>query len=642
MTVSLSTQSPEQERRDLEDTWAPGQGLWAWLAETDHKAIGKRFIVTAFVFFVLGGILAGLMRIQLSRPGNTFLGPDLYNQIFTMHGMTMMFLFAIPVMDGLGLYLVPLMIGTRSLPFPRLNNFSYYMYVFGGIILYVFFLLNTGPDVGWFGYTPLSGPDFTPGKRADVWAQLITFTEVSSLIVAVQMIASILRMRAPGMSLNRMPMFVWSQLVMNFMVIFAMPSVMVASSLLILDRLVGTHFYNQAEGGDSLLFQHLFWFFGHPEVYIMFVPALGIVSSILSASTRRQLVGYPALVLSLIATAFIGFGVWVHHMFTTGLPQMSISFFTVASLMIVIPTGIQMFCWLATIWSGRPRLTTPFLYVLGFVAIFVLGGLTGVVLASVPIDWQVHDTFFVVAHFHYVIIGGVVFPLLGGIHHWFPKFTGRMYDERLGQISFALNFIGFNVTFFPMHQLGLEGMPRRIYTYDASLGWGGLNLLASLGAGILVLGGILFLYNMIRSYIAGPVAPPDPWDADSLEWSTTSPPPVFNFLRLPVVQGRYARWERHEPEVSVVGLSSTTREVLVTGVLDAEPGHVERVPRPTIWTLWTALSVTALFIGTMFTGRALFYTAIPLAFTGTMWFRSGLPPRRDFPPDLLAHAEDEA
>jgi cytochrome c oxidase subunit I+III len=316
----------------------------------------------------------------------------------------------------------------------------------------------------------------------------------------------------------------------------------------------------------------------------------------------------------------------------------------VASLLIVVPTGIQMFCWISTIWSGRPRLTVPFLYVLGFIAIFVLGGLTGVILASVPIDWQVHDTFFVVAHFHYVIIGGVVFPLLGGIHHWFPKFTGRMYNEQLGRIAFALNFIGFNVTFFPMHQLGLEGMPRRIYTYDASLGWGDLNLLATIGAGILLLGGITFLYNMIHSSLAGAPAPSDPWDADSLEWSTTSPPPRFNFLQLPVVQGRYARWQRHEPEITVTGLSSEKPEVLVTNVMDAEPDHIEKVPAATIWTFWSAIAVTALFIGTMFTGRALFYLSIPLAFTGTMWFRAGLPPRKDYPPDpgRLAEAEVES
>jgi cytochrome c oxidase subunit 1 len=642
MTDSLTADSSERERHALEATWGRRRGVWAWLADTDHKAIGLRFIVTAFVFFVLGGVLAALMRIQLSQPGNRFLGPDLYNQIFTMHGMTMMFLFAIPVMDGLGLYFVPLMVGTRGLPFPRLNNFSYYMYLFGALMLYTFFILNTGPDVGWFSYPPLSGPDYTPGKRADVWAQLITFTEVAALAVAAQLITVALKMRAPGMSLNRIPLFVWSQIVMNFMVVFAMPSVMIASSLLILDRLVGTHFYNPAEGGDALLFQHLFWFFGHPEVYIMFVPALGIVSSIISASTRRELVGYPALVLSLVATGFIGFGVWVHHMFATGLPQMSISFFTVASLLIVVPTGIQMFCWIATIWSGRPRLTVPFLYVLGFIAIFVLGGLTGVILASVPIDWQVHDTFFVVAHFHYVIIGGVVFPLLGGIHHWFPKFTGRMYSERLARIAFALNFVGFNVTFFPMHQLGLEGMPRRIYTYDASLGWGGLNLLASIGAGILLLGGIVFLYNMLHSAVAGAAAPDDPWDADTLEWSTTSPPPPYNFLRVPVVQGRYARWQRRQPELSVTGLRAEQREVLVTQVMDAEPDHVEKTPKPTIWTLWTAVAVAALFIATMFTGRALFYLSIPVAFTGTMWFRAGLPPRKEYPPDPRRLAEAEA
>jgi cytochrome c oxidase subunit I+III len=368
------------------------------------------------------GILALLMRLQLARPESRFLGPDLYNQIFTMHGTTMMFLFAVPIMQGLGVYLIPLMVGTRNIAFARLVAFSYYLFLFGGIMLYAAFLLNIGPDVGWFSYVPLAGPEYGPGKRADFWAQMITFTELSSLSIAVALIVTIFQLRAPGMSLNRIPLFVWSILVMSMMVIFAMPSVMLASTMLLMDRLVGTHFFNPAEGGDALLWQHLFWFFGHPEVYIIFIPALGIVSSIIVTFSRRQIFGYTAIVLSLVSTAFMGFGLWVHHMFATDVPQLGQSFFTAASMMIAIPSGVQIFCWIATLWAGRPRLQTPLLFVIGFFFVFVLGGLTGVMLAAVPLDLQVHDTFFVVAHFHYVLIGGAVFPLFGGLYysedHW--------------------------------------------------------------------------------------------------------------------------------------------------------------------------------------------------------------------------------
>jgi cytochrome c oxidase subunit 1 len=349
-------------------------------------------------------------------------------------------------------------------------------------MLVVTTFLNTAPDVGWFSYVPLAGPDYAPGKRADFWAQMITFTEVSALAVSVELIVTIFKARAPAMSLNRMPLFVWSMLVTAFMVTFAMPSVVTSSSFLLLDRLVGTHFYNPAEGGDALLWQHLFWFFGHPEVYIIFVPALGIVSSIIAALTSRPIFGYPAMVMSIVATGFIGFGLWVHHMFATGLPALGLEYFTAASIVIAIPTGIQIFCWIASLWRGRPRFHTPLLFVVGFFAIFVLGGLSGVTLASVPFDLQVHDSYYVVAHFHYVLLGGAIFPLIGGIYFWFPKLVGRMMDDRLGKWNFWMLFIGFNVTFFPMHILGFEGMPRRVYTYPDNMGWNTLNLVASAGA----------------------------------------------------------------------------------------------------------------------------------------------------------------
>ena len=353
-----------------------------------------------------------------------------------MHGTTMMFLFGVPVREAFAVYLVPLMVGTRNIAFPRLNAFSYYVYVFGGLMIWVAFMLNIGPDVGWFAYVPLSGPEYSPGKRADIWAQMITFTEVSALAVAIEIIVTVLKQRAPGMTLDRIPLFVWAMFVNSFVIIFAMPAVMIASTFLILDRLVGTHIFNPAEGGDALLWQHLFWFFGHPEVYIIFLPATGFVSAIVTTFARRQTFGYLALVLSLIATGFLSFGLWVHHMFTTGLPQLGASFFTASSMLIAIPNGIQIFCWIATLWDGRPVFRTPLLFVLGFFFIFVAGGLSGIMLASVPLDTQVHDTYFVVAHFHYVLIGGTVFPLLGAIYYWFPKFTGRMMSERLGQMAF--------------------------------------------------------------------------------------------------------------------------------------------------------------------------------------------------------------
>ena len=411
----------DAERRQLEQVWRSPRGFIGWLSEVDHKAIARRFLVTAFLWFALGGMLAALMRIQLARPDNTFLGPDLYNQIFTMHGTTMMFLFAVPVVLAMGIYFVPLMIGARAMALPKLLAYSYWMMLFGGIFLYVMFFGNTGPDNGWFSYPPLAGPEFGYGKRADVWAQLITFSEVSSLTTATCLITTIFKHRAPGMSLNRMPLFVWAMLIVSFMIIFAMPAVMVSSTSLILDRLVSTQFFNQAEGGDALLWQHLFWFFGHPEVYIIFMPALGMMSEVIGTSARRPVFGYLAMVLSMVATAFIGFGVWVHHMFATGLPQLGQSFFTAASMMIVVPTAVQLFGWIATIWTARRlQITTAFLYMASFFFVFIIGGLSGVMLASVPLDRQVHDTFFVVAHFHYVLIGGSTFPLLGAIVYWFP------------------------------------------------------------------------------------------------------------------------------------------------------------------------------------------------------------------------------
>ncbi len=578
-------------------------------------------MVTAFIFFLLGGLLALLMRIQLARPGNHFLGPDKYNQIFTTHGANMMFLFAVPMMfEALSVYFVPLMVGARNIAFPRLNAYSYYLYAIGGIFLWISLIMNIGPDVGWFAYVPLSGPDFTPGKRADVWAQMITFTEISALAVAVEIVVTVFRLRAPGMTLNRIPMFVWAEVVTAFAVLFAMPAVMLDSTMLIMDRLINTHFFNPSEGGDALLFQHLFWFFGHPEVYIIFIPGTGLVSTIITIFSRRKIFGYIALVLSTVATGILGFGVWVHHMFATGLPTLSISFFTAASMMIVIPTGIQFFCWLTTLWTGKLVIKSPMLWVLGFFFVFLIGGLTGVMLAAAPLDWQVHDTFFVVAHLHYVLIGGAIFPLFGAIYLWFPKITGRMLSETLGKVNFWLFFLGFNLTFFPMHQLGFDGMPRRVYTYLPEMQWGRLNLLATFGAFLMGVAVLVFLANVMQSLRYGDAAGDNPWHAGTLEWATSSPPPIYNFLDPPTVGGREPLWEDPPDQAIVTGLREDTRQVLVTGTLDAEPDHLVDFPESTIWPFLAALATTVLFLWSIFNAWGVVWGAIPLAVTLTGWF----------------------
>ncbi|HMQ31787.1 MAG TPA: cytochrome c oxidase subunit I [Chloroflexaceae bacterium] len=592
----------------LERTWAPRPGLIGWLSVVNHRQIGVRYITTAMAFFLLAGLLALAMRLQLALPGLGVLSPELYNQYFTMHGTTMMFLFALPVMEGIGIYLVPLMIGARDAAFPRLNAFGYFVYLIAGVTLYFSFFTAQAPDGGWFAYVPLSNAEYSTGNNLDFWTTAITFLEIAALVAAVELIVTIFRMRAPGMGVQRMPALVWAILVMAFMIVFAMPPLMLASVFLALDRMVGTHFFRVEGGGDPLLWQHLFWFFGHPDVYIIFIPALGIAAMVTATFARRPLVGYTPFVLSVVAVGILSFGLWVHHMYTTGLPQLGMSFFAAASMMIGLPSGVIIFGTIATIWLGRPLWKTPLLYIVGFVIVFVIGGITGIMVAAVPFDHQVHDSYFVVAHFHYVLIGGAVFPLFAGLHYWWPKITGRMPGESLGRWSFWLTFVGFHITFFTMHITGLLGMPRRVYTYPAGLGWEALNMVSTVGSFILGVGMLAFVANLLLSLRGGERAGDNPWGAGTLEWATSSPPPQYNFARIPGVASRDPLWDEGGP-AGLYSLRDDRRESLGTSLLDADPEQRLVLPGPSIWPFLLALAVGLLFIGTIIS-----LWAVPIGF----------------------------
>ena len=518
--------------------------LRSWITTVDHKRIGILYGVTALVFFLIGGIEALLIRLQLAFPHHGLIGPDVYNELFTMHGTTMIFLAVMPLSSAFFNYIVPLMIGARDVAFPRLNALSYWLFLFGGLFMNVSFLLGTPPNAAWTGYANLTSKQFSEAHHLDFWLLGLLVLGISSLIAGLNFIVTILNMRAPGMTLMRMPIFVWMTLITQLLIVLAFPPLTVGLILLGFDRFVGTSFYDPAAGGNPLLWQHLFWLFGHPEVYILILPAMGIVSEVLPTFSRKPLFGYPVMVYSGILIAFFGFGVWSHHMFTVGLGPVADATFSIATMLIGIPTGVKIFNWLATLWGGRIRLSTPCAFALGFISMFLIGGLSGIMHASPPVDMQQQDSYFVVAHLHYVLVGGSLTGLFAAVYYWWPKITGRLLDERLGRWNFWLFIIGFNVTFFPMHFLGVMGMPRRIYTYAPNLNWELWNRTSTVGAFLLALSILVFLLNAFQSLRRGVVAPADPWDGRTLEWSVPSPPPVHNFAEIPAVRGRDELWAR--------------------------------------------------------------------------------------------------
>ena len=608
--------------RTLDAIWRTEPGWRGWLRSVNHSDIGKRFIIAAFTFFAIGGVLAMLIRAQLATPNSAFVGPAVYNQIFTMHGSIMMFLFAIPMFEGLAMYILPKMLGARDLAFPRLSSLGWWCYLFGGTIIVGSMLAGVAPDAGWFLYPPLSGKQWTPGINSDVWLLGITFVEVSAMCAAIEIAVSILKLRAGDMRLDRMPILAWYLLATAGMMIFGFPPLILGSILLEVERAFGWPFYTAGLGGDPLLWQHLFWLFGHPEVYIIFLPAAGAVSTILPVMARTRLLGYGAIVAAVLALAFLSFGLWVHHMFTTGIPHMALGFFSAASTLVAIPTAVQIFAWLGTLWNGRPEMKLPMLYLIGFFIVFVLGGLTGVMLAVVPFDTQAHDTAFVTAHLHYVLVGGFVFPMLAAAYYWLPHFTGRGRVMRIGEAAFWLIFVGFNLTFFGMHLTGLLGMPRRIDTYSEEMGWTALNLISSVGGFVQAFGFALFLIDVVLKTRLGQRVRRDPWNADTLEWAMPIPAPSYNFASLARVSSREPLDD--VPDLAVrlargdgllASAESGRRETLAVDMTTGAPEHVAILPGNS----WLPIAAAATLGGFFLLMLAGLYPFAPLFLIGTAW-----------------------
>lgn len=607
----MTTSAPDQAtavglHKALAAIWDTPPG-WGRLSAVNHTVIGRRFVITAFAFFAIGGLLSMLIRAQLATPRSAFVGPEIYNQIFTMHGTVMMFLFAIPMLEGWAMYLLPKMLGARDMAFPRLSAYGYWCYLFGGSILIGALVLGVAPDGGWFMYTPLTSRPYSPGINADVWLIGVTFVEISGLSAAVEIAVSILKLRAPGMSLDRMPIFGWYMLTTALMMVFGFPPLILGSILLELERAFDWPYFDPVRGGDPLLWQHLFWLFGHPEVYIIFLPAAGLISTMIPVLARHPLIGATAIIASLVALAFLSFGLWVHHMFTVGIPHLSVAFFSAASFLVAIPTGIQIFAWIGTLALGRPRLDLPMLYLLGFFFVFVAGGLTGVMVAVVPFDWQAHDTHFIVAHLHYVLIGGFVFPLMAAAYYYMPLATGRAPIYGLGKAAFWLIFIGMNATFLLMHLTGLKGMPRRVSSYIEEVGWTELNLLSSVGGFVMTIGFALFALDMILQRWFGPRTRRDPWSAETLEWAIPLPPPSYAFPSIPAVASRAPL--RDDPDLGVrlaagEGYLNRARngwqETMAVEALTGRPEQIVVLPRPTFLPIATAAVTGVFFLAVLF------------------------------------------
>ena len=616
-----STVTPTTTRVEQPPTTAPyvgKTGVWSWLTTVDHKRIGALYLYTALAFFLIGGFEAELIRVQLQGPNRHFLSAELYNQLFTMHGTTMIFLAIMPLSAAFFNFLIPLQIGARDVAFPRLNAFSYWVYLFGGIFITLPILFQAAPNGGWFGYVPLTTRDFSQGINIDFWVIGLQVLGISSLAAAFNFITTIINMRAPGMTLMRMPMFTWMAFVVQFLLVLAFPVITVALVFLLFDRFFGTNFYHISAGADPLLWQHLFWIFGHPEVYILILPAFGLVSEVLPTYSGKPLFGYPVMVYSGILIGVLGFGVWAHHMFAVGMGPIADSIFALSTMLIGIPTGVKIFNWMATMAQGSLRFTTSMLFGIALVALFTIGGISGVMHSSPPADLQQTDTYFIVAHFHYVLFGGSIMGIFAGIYHYFGKITGRLMNETLGKWHFWINFVGMNLTFFPMHFSGMLGMPRRIYTYDSGQGWDSYNLMSSIGAYMLAVATLIFFYNFFTSRKRGAIAGHNPWNAGTLEWTIPSPPPEYNFAVLPQVTTRYPIWEGSEVDHESARINAQEGK-------SAEELGIP-IPYSTIKPLIVAFGIITMFTG-LITTRALIFIGAGILVGGLYtWLCSPLEP----------------
>lgn len=586
----------------LKSIWETPKSVWGWFATVDHKEIGMRYLFTAFLFMCIGGVEALVMRVQLARPDQALMSPEMYDQLFSMHGITMIFWYASPILSGFSNYLIPLMIGSRDMAYPRLNAFTYWTFLMSGILLYIAPFMGQAPNAGWFSYVPYTSYMYSPSHGLDFYVTALLLLTISTTAGAINFITTILRMRAPGMSINKMPLFCYSTMTISFAILFSSPALTACTVFLELDRRWGTHFYHFAEGGNPVLWQQLFWFFGHPWVYVIFLPATGIVSMIIPVFSRRPIVGYPYVAVSTMLTGVVGFSVWLHHMFTVGMSDMAMSFFSAGSMMISVFTIVQVFAWVATMWKGRLVMTTAMHYAMGSIALLIIGGLNGVVTGIIPVDWQAHNTYFVVGHIHYVLIGANMFPVFAGLYYWLPKMTGRMLNETLGKWSFWVMFIGFNVGFFPMQIVGLLGMPRRIYTYPSNLSWNALNMIITAGAFVLGIGILLSIINFVYSRKYGVLAGKNPWNSDGLEWDTDSPPEPYAVVHIPQVATRHPLWddfdEREDPNDERV--LDNGRLTYITTWLDAEVVSIAKMPEETLAPILLSLALFGFFLAMTF------------------------------------------